>query len=119
MLPTFESGNLLITTDSFQYEDLNIGEIVVFRHNIQMIKRIVAKEGDCLMIVDGILYVNNTPSLYQFDSIHASGLLSSPYTVPSGELFCMGDNRNNSIDCRDFGSIKFEQVKFKILRKIF
>lgn len=84
-----------------------------------MIKRVVAKEGDVISIENGILYVNGKASKYQFQKINDPGMLSSQLTIPKGYLFCMGDNRNNSMDCRIFGPVKFSQLKYKIVKKIF
>lgn len=119
MNPTFKNGDILASTTNFTYDSIHIGDIVVFKYKIQMIKRVVAKEGDIVSIENGILYVNGKTSKYQFQEINDSGMLSSPLTVPKGYLFCMGDNRNNSMDCRKFGPVKFNQLKYKIVKKIF
>lgn len=119
MNPTFKNGEILASTTSFTYNSIHIGDIVVFKYKIQMIKRVVAKEGDVISIENGILYVNGKASKYQFQKINDPGMLSSQLTIPKGYLFCMGDNRNNSMDCRIFGPVKFSQLKYKIVKKIF
>lgn len=119
MMPTLKNGNLLISTTSFDYDDIKIGDIVVFKNKIQMIKRVIAKGGDTIWISDGKVYVNGELSPYQFEPIEDAGVLSKVYTVKDNELFCMGDNRNNSSDCREFGAISFDQIKYKIMKKIF
>lgn len=118
MMPTFKNGDLLISTTTFDYIDIKIGDIVVFKNNIQMIKRVIAKGGDEIWVTDGKVYVNGELSPYQFEPIESAGVLSNVYTVKDNELFCMGDNRNNSLDCRSFGAISFEQIKYKIIKKI-
>lgn len=119
MMPTLEDGNLLISTTTFDYDDIKIGDIVVFKNKIQLIKRVIAKEGDQIWISDGKVYVNGELSPYQFEPIEDAGVLSEVYTVKDNELFCMGDNRNNSMDCRSFGAISFDKLKYKIVKKIF
>lgn len=119
MSPTFKNGNILVSTVDFEYNDLEIGDIIVFNKGKQMIKRIVAKEGDVIHIVNGLLYVNNELSVYQFEHIEDAGMLNEPYTVKANELFCLGDNRNNSSDSRKYGPINFDEIRFKIIGKFF
>lgn len=119
MEPTFQNGNVLISTSEFDYDDIKIGDVIVFKEKIQLIKRVVAKDGDTVSIVGGILFVNGEKSPYQFESIDSPGILKEPYTLKAQELFCLGDNRNHSTDCRDFGAISFNQIKYKIIRKAF
>lgn len=119
MEPTYQNGNVLISTSEFDYDDIKIGDVVVFKEKIQLIKRVVAKGGDTISVVGGILFVNGEKSPYQFESIDSPGILKEPYTLKSQELFCMGDNRNHSTDCREFGAISFDQIEYKIIRKAF
>ena len=118
MEPTYSDGNILVSTVEFEYKDLNVGDVIVFKTNKQFIKRIIAKAGDIIWIKDGIVYVNGKESEYQFENIQDAGILNTPYTVEENELFCLGDNRNHSNDCRNFGSINFDDVRFKIVKKI-
>lgn len=119
MEPTFQNGNLLISTTDFSYENISIGDIIVFKEKIQLIKRVVAKENDTISIVGGILFINGEKSPYQFEPIDSAGILVQPYTLHKNELFCMGDNRNHSTDSRDFGPISFKQIKYKVIKKAF
>lgn len=41
------------------------------------------------------------------------------YVVPEGEVFVMGDHRDNSKDSREFGSIKEETILGRVLIRIF
>ena len=119
MYPTLKDGNVLVSTTDFDYNTLNIGDIVVFRKNKQMIKRIIAKAGDVVCISDGIVYVNGEKSPYQFETIEDPGMASEPLKIGDNELFCLGDNRNNSNDCRNYGPVTVNEVRFKIIKKIF
>ena len=117
MFPTYKDRQLVFGSRNYEYSELTPGVIVCFKykssestHTIILIKRIVAKENDTLYIKDGILYVNDKESPYQFEPITNAGILSEPYTVPHGYVFCMGDNRNHSSDCRDFGAINFSEI---------
>ena len=37
------------------------------------------------------------------------------FIVPEGYLFCMGDNRMKSTDCRSFGCIPFDKIEGKVI----
>lgn len=119
MNPTLENGDIAISSSLFKISDLKKGDIVVFdAENIEMVKRIIAIPGDEIWIEDGLLYVNSEKSQFQYDAIHDPGILEEPIIVPDNEFFCVGDNCNNSYDCRVFGTINFSQIKYKVLKKL-
>lgn len=81
-----------------------------------MIKRIVATEGDLLEIKDGDLYVNG--EIEELDSKKGATYelieIMYPITIPEGHVFVMGDNREKSYDSRIMGPIKLEQIKGRV-----
>ena len=82
-------------------------------------KRVVAVQGQHVLInadglhIDGTLqsepYVKETP--WESEPLEL--------TVPPGQVFAMGDNRSNSLDCRDFGCIQASLVKGKLVFRLF
>ena len=109
MKPTFSNGDIV------RYEpaegDLILGGIYAFQQDhFELIKRLVALPGDTLYIENKTLYVNGKESPYRFEPIEQAGVLKEPITLSSDEYFFLGDNRNDSIDCRAFGPVKREQV---------
>ena len=118
MKPTLQNGDLVISTNTFDENSIEKGDIIVFiQDETQMIKRVVATPGDEIWIENGNLYVNGEISPYQFSEIEQAGVLTNHVFIHANEYFCMGDNHNESRDCREFGPIKFDQIKYKVILK--
>lgn len=84
------------------------------------IKRIIAKEGDHLIIKDGEIYLNNKKLSEKY--------LKSDYTkgsidiiIPEDNYFVMGDNRKESLDSRNeqIGLVKKSEIIGKLKYEIF
>lgn len=86
-----------------------------------LIKRVVAKEGDVVDLKDGKLYVNGeeeTRQTFQGETYEIYNYIFYPLTVGKGEYFVLGDNRENSLDSRALGPIKEGQIKGKVTYRV-
>ena len=89
------------------------GDVIVFRYPpnpeaIPYIKRIIGLPGDQVHIADGNISINGQLMLEPYLVINT--IRGGDWTVPEGNLFVMGDNRNNSSDSRTWGFVPFENI---------
>lgn len=129
MLPTLRNGERLVISNLF-YEPAP-GDIVVLcgeadrEERRNLIKRIIAVGGQTIDIdfetgevtVDG--EVLDEP--YILERTHLDEGTEFPLTVPEGEVFVMGDNRNASRDSRSLsvGTVKEEYIVGRVLFRFF
>jgi signal peptidase I len=122
MTPLVKNGDLVI----FYRLDKNyaIGDLLLldFQGNRQ-IRRVVARGGDVVDIKDGGLSVNGAiqqePEIYQTTRAYENGV-SFPLTVGEGQVFVLGDARENATDSRVYGSIKTDDTLgtvFTVIRR--
>ncbi len=86
-----------------------------------IVKRVIGVEGDIINIKDGNLYINNTlqEESYINGLTQAKGSTKYPLEVTKGKVFVLGDNRENSLDSRNFGLIGIESIKGRVGYRIF
>jgi len=136
---------LLIKTNNFYKLEYNYGDIITFKFQDSIfLKRIVAKPGDTIQVKDSYIMLNGVKmpkkmigeflvfkndiltdlyeeKIYQFKykiinyKKRLNQVNKNASYLDEGQYFVMGDNRDNSLDSRYFGSISEEQITGKVI----
>lgn len=80
------------------------------------IKRVIGVAGDYIKIEDGKVYRNGEELKEDYlpEGTITTGKIYTEITVPDNCVFAMGDNRESSTDCRDFGCIPVDKIESKV-----
>ena len=92
------------------------GDIVVFNTDkahadtvSTLVKRVIAVGGDHLQIVSNVVYLNGEKLDEPYLNKSPTYLDIDLY-VPANHVFCMGDNRDSSLDSRALGAVSLDDV---------
>ena len=141
------SDRVLVIKDHFINSEYNLGDIVIFYNpnfiytknvyqeyldalqvwNINnklsmdtaFVKRIIGLPGDTIIINKSGEVFNNGIKLNFNNVVSSNESELINYTVPENYYFLLGDNRNNSIDSRIYGSVNKKQIIGKAVYKIY
>ena len=110
MSPTLEDGDILRTITEITEDKISYDSIICFRKNNGqlIIKRVVGLPGDKISFKDGNLYING---ILQDDGFPLMNEFpKGEIILKNDEFYCLGDNRNNSMDSRVLGPVKFSEI---------
>lgn len=114
MEPTYFNGNRVVVSKiAYKIGEIERGDVIVFpappNPNEDYIKRVIGLPGDEILIVNGDVFVNNLKLEEPYINAPPINNLRST-TVPEGNVFVMGDNRNVSSDSRSWGPLPVEDI---------
>lgn len=125
MYPTLNHKDFLYMSKISKDSATN-GDIVVFDttpeemffNKVYYIKRLIAKEGDHVVIKDGKVKVNDKELVEDYtDGSVTEGDVD--VVVPQGKYFVLGDNRDGSTDSRVFGLVSQDNIVGVVKGRIF
>jgi signal peptidase I len=113
MEPSLHDGEFVVINRlAYRWAEPDRGEIIVFRYPLdperRFIKRIIGLPGDEVSVSQGIVYINGI--LLEEPYINAAPRYDGEWTIEEGRYFVLGDNRNNSSDSRNWGSLESDDI---------
>lgn len=126
MMPTLhDHERIILNKFGTNIDNMERFNVVVFHATEERdyIKRVIGLPGDHIEYKDDVLYINgepyDEPYLDEYKAQMDGELLTEDFTleevtgatvVPEGELFLMGDNRQNSLDSREIGTVSIDEI---------
>ena len=113
MRPTLQDGEyILVNKLAYKTGEPQRGDIVVFVFPVNpqedLIKRVIGLPGESVSVHNGIVAVNGVPLAEPY--IASPPAYDGDWVVPEGQLFVLGDNRNDSRDSHQWGLLPIENV---------
>lgn len=109
MEPTLHNGEILRTTTKIIPSYLKRGVVICFKVDGKpLIKRIVGLPGETISFKDGYVYINGEKLNDDFEKM--TNYPEDEIVLGNDEYYCLGDNRNNSNDSRDYGPVHLDDI---------
>lgn len=122
MEPTIHDGDrTLLNKYAYTNKNPERGDVVILYTGIEdeecFIKRVIGEPGDNVSFKDGKVYING-------ELIDEPYIMDEALTLPddgidnitlgNDEVFCMGDNREGSLDSRSIGPVNVDDILGKV-----
>ncbi|MBQ2738585.1 MAG: signal peptidase I [Clostridia bacterium] len=130
MMNTLYNDEHLIISDAFYtpergdivvIEDKSINLSATDEAHYALVKRVIGVAGDHVVVnTQGTVFING--ERLNEDYVFIDGPVHSRYVdliVPEGEIFVLGDHRNNSTDSRYFGTVREDCVIGRVLVRVY
>lgn len=121
MNPKYKNNDFMFLNKIiYSFKPIRRGEVIVLKYkNNDLIKRIIGLPNDKIKVENGKLYINNKEYYENYINSYTASYDFDEITLKDNEYFVMGDNRYNSYDSRNFGTITKNNIIGRVEFKIF
>jgi signal peptidase I len=106
MEPTLMVNDCVVMREQSRFPNL-VGCVVVLTDPkggyFPLVKRVIAADNSSVSVRSGYVYIDQSKDPIPGD--HLEHVRNKSFTVAEGQVFVMGDNRNDSEDSIDFGPV--------------
>jgi signal peptidase I len=122
MVPTIEvQDRFLSNKTAYWFEKLpRRYDIIIFKPPAELhvkedfVKRVIGLPGETIRVHNGVVYINDKPLQEPYITPDRAPVAEfASFIIPEGNVFVMGDNRNNSQDSRYWGPLPLGNIKGK------
>jgi signal peptidase I len=107
----------------YHFYEPSRGDIVIVNgpeSERRLVKRVIGLPGETVDIKEGAVWINGT----RLDEAYTKGstfpgTVKVPLTIPADSYFVLGDNRENSTDSRNLGTIAKSSVEGKAVARLY
>lgn len=120
MIPTLQlNDHVVVTKLSYKMHEPERGDVIVFKYppneeqdlpEKDYVKRLIGLPGETLEIKNNTVYIDGVALDEPYVNSDTAMPDYGPITIPEGNYFAMGDNRNNSSDSRVWGFVPEEYL---------
>ena len=120
MSPSFSDGDVMWAR-KFDIGEFSRYQVIVAKiHGKVVIKRIIGLPNETLQIIDGSVYINDKKLIDDYGyPTTVYGYAEEKIILGKNQYFLMGDNRDNSLDCRAWGAINKDDIKGIVVFQFF
>ena len=131
----FDGDYLIVSKQSYAFSEPKRGDVITFKSDLELgksgnrkilIKRVIGLPGDTVRIQDGDVYINEERLVEEYTGGQYTEAEDFPFEgvdleVPEGSYYCLGDNRDVSVDSRDssVGFVSKDDIQGKVVFRLF
>lgn len=120
MNPTYKDGDVMWAR-KYNLTNLKRNQVVVVKIDGELfIKRVIGLPNETIKIEDGYVYINGEQLSDDYGyRTTVYGNAFEDILVGENEYFLMGDNRNDSLDSREWGTVNADKIQSVVFLKFF
>jgi len=120
---------VFLSKRAYSFGEVSFGDIVVFESKLlderggqkSLIKRVIGLPGDTIEVKDEAVYRNGVRLSEPYVKSGVTPGATAMVTVPEGEFYVLGDNRQVSMDSRtsEVGFVPMDKILGKVVFRLF